>query len=189
MVEFLKSRRKYLFVSLVATAGFLIFFTYLSHHWMWVMTVPGQECFPYRHWIIKRTKDLHVGQFIAFRGYGIPNTPDRVLWGKKVLATGGDRIVVEKASGNGIININGMDRSFPIQGIVTVYNRDGQRIRSLTVYGRDTFGRPLAMIQATQGVIPEGKYFVVGDTERSYDSRYWGLVDASWVVGRAYPVF
>jgi len=29
----------------------------------------------------------------------------------------------------------------------------------------------------------------VGDTERSYDSRYWGLVDASWVVGRAYPVF
>ncbi len=27
----------------------------------------------------------------------------------------------------------------------------------------------------------------IGGTERSYDSRYWGLVDASWVVGRAYP--
>jgi len=187
MVEFLKSRKKYLLVSLVTTAGFLTFFTYLSHHWMLVMTVPGQECFPYRHWIVKKTKDIHPGEFVAFWGYGIPNTPDRVLWGKRVLAAGGDRIVVENASGTGIINIDGMDRPFPIQGIVHVYNWDGQRIQSLTVYGRDTFGRPLPMINSM--VIPEGKYFVVGETGRSYDSRYWGLLDASWVVGRAYPIF
>ncbi len=113
--------------------------------------------------------------------------PDGVLWGKKVMAAEGDRIAVEKASGTGIISINGMDRSFPIQGIVNVYNRDGQRVQSLTVYGRDTLGRSLPMIDSM--VIPEGKYFVVGETERSYDSRYWGFVDASWVVGRACPVF
>jgi type IV secretory pathway protease TraF len=186
MVEFLKSRRKYLLVSLVSTAGFLTLFTYLSRNWMLVMTVSGQECFPYRHWVIKKTRDLHVGEFIAFRGYGIPNTPERVLWGKRVLAMGGDRVVVEKTSGTGIIAIDGVDRSFPIQGLVHVYDRSGHQVRSLTVYGQDTFSRPLPMIHSM--VIPEGKYFVVGETERSYDSRYWGLVDASWVVGRAYPV-
>ena len=88
---------------------------------MLVMTVHGQECFPYRHWVVKKTKDLHIGEFIAFRGYGIPNTPDRVLWGKKVLAMGGDRIVVEKVSGTGIINIDGMDR-------LVSYPGDGSRV-------------------------------------------------------------
>jgi type IV secretory pathway protease TraF len=186
MIEFLKSRKKYLLVSLVSTAGFLILFTYLSHHWMLVTTVNGQECFPYKHWVVKKTRGLHIGEFIAFQGYGIPNTPDKVLWGKRVLAMGGDRIVVEKVSGTGVINIDGVDRLFPIQGIVHVYDRSGKWIDSLTVYGHDTFDRPLPMIHSM--VIPEGKYFVIGETERSYDSRYWGLVDASWVVGRAYPV-
>jgi hypothetical protein len=185
-IEFLKSRKKYLLVSLISTAGFLTLFSYLSGHWMLVMTVHGQECFPYRHWIVKKTKDLHIGEFIAFQGYGIPNAPDRALWGKKILATAGDRIVVEKASGTGVININGMDQVFPIQGIVNVYDRNGERVESLTVYGHDTLRRPLPMVHSM--VIPQGKYFVIGGTERSYDSRYWGLVDASWVVGRAYPV-
>jgi len=34
MIEYLKSRKKYLLGSLVATAWILAFFTYLSHHWM-----------------------------------------------------------------------------------------------------------------------------------------------------------
>ena len=187
MVEFLKSRKKYLLLCLVTTAGFLALVSYLANHWMLVMTVPGQECFPYRHWVVKKTKDIHAGEFVAFWGYGIPNTPDRVLWGKKILAMGGDRIVSQEASGTGIININGMDRPFPIQGIVHIYSRNGEQLASLTVYGRDTSGRPLPMIHSMD--VPEGKYFVIGETERSYDSRYWGLVDASWVVGRAYPVF
>jgi len=83
MIEFLRSRRKYLIVSLVSTAVFLTLFTYLSVNWMLVMTVPGQECFPYRHWVVKKTGDIHTGEYVAFRGHGIPNTPDKVLWGKK----------------------------------------------------------------------------------------------------------
>ena len=39
------------------------------------------------------------------------------------------------------------------------------------------------------GPIPEGSWFVLGDGPRSYDSRYWGFVRRSWVVGRAYPLF
>ena len=39
------------------------------------------------------------------------------------------------------------------------------------------------------GVIPASSYFVLGDGERSYDSRYWGFVRKSWIVGRAFPLF
>ena len=38
------------------------------------------------------------------------------------------------------------------------------------------------------GVIPAGSYFVLGDGERSYDSRYWGFVKRSWIVGRGFPL-
>ncbi len=73
VIKFLRSRKKYLLVSLIATTGFLALFTYLSRNFMLVMTVRGQECFPYKHWLVKKTKDLHIGEFVAFRGYGIPN--------------------------------------------------------------------------------------------------------------------
>lgn len=38
------------------------------------------------------------------------------------------------------------------------------------------------------GVIPAGSYFVLGDGERSYDSRYWGFVRRSWIIGRGFPL-
>lgn len=39
------------------------------------------------------------------------------------------------------------------------------------------------------GVIPAGSYFALGDGEKSYDSRYWGFVRKSWIVGRGFPLF
>lgn len=33
------------------------------------------------------------------------------------------------------------------------------------------------------GEIPEGKYFVMGSSTNSYDSRYWGFVDREDVIG------
>lgn len=39
------------------------------------------------------------------------------------------------------------------------------------------------------GIIPGGKFFVMGSHEDSFDSRYFGFVDASSVVARAVPLF
>ncbi|WP_405367193.1 signal peptidase I [Ruminobacter sp.] len=38
-------------------------------------------------------------------------------------------------------------------------------------------------------IIPEKKYFFLGDTEHSYDSRYWGYVDEENIVGIAHGFF
>lgn len=37
--------------------------------------------------------------------------------------------------------------------------------------------------------IPPHKYYMLGDTEHSYDSRYWGYVDEEDIIGRAYGFF
>ncbi len=40
-----------------------------------------------------------------------------------------------------------------------------------------------------EGVIPEGKLFVMGDSEDSFDSRYFGLIDQSRLLARSYARF
>ncbi len=52
----------------------------------------------------------------------------------------------------------------------------------------DSEGNPLPLFQF-DGVIPEGKLFVVGHHPRSWDSRYFGFVDVEEVLNRAYPLF
>lgn len=60
--------------------------------------------------------------------------------------------------------------------------------RAAVSSGHDSRGAAVASFRH-DGVIPAGSYFVLGDGERSYDSRYWGFVRKSWVVGRGFPLF
>ncbi len=53
--------------------------------------------------------------------------------------------------------------------------------------GHDSKGVAVASFRF-DGVIPAGSYFVLGDGEKSYDSRYWGFVRRSWIVGRGFPL-
>ena len=53
-------------------------------------------------------------------------------------------------------------------------------------FEKDSKGNDLPLISG--GVIPAGKYFVTSPSLRSYDSRYWGLVDEKDIIGKAYPV-
>lgn len=39
------------------------------------------------------------------------------------------------------------------------------------------------------GVIPKGKMFVSGDHIDSYDSRYWGFLDITQVIGVGHPIW
>lgn len=39
------------------------------------------------------------------------------------------------------------------------------------------------------GLVPPGKFFALADHKDSYDSRYFGFVELSQVVAKAYPIF
>lgn len=43
---------------------------------------------------------------------------------------------------------------------------------------------PRTCQETRASVVPAGRLFVLGTHERSYDSRYWGFVDADQIIGR-----
>lgn len=49
-------------------------------------------------------------------------------------------------------------------------------------------GEPLQHF-AFNGKIPKRAMFVIGEHKDSYDSRYFGFVDKSRILARAYPIF
>ena len=68
----------------------------------------------------------------------------------------------------------------------TEFYLNGKRVAVAS--GHDSRGVVVSSFRH-DGVIPAGSYFVLGDGERSYDSRYWGFVRKSWIVGRGFPLF
>ena len=68
----------------------------------------------------------------------------------------------------------------------TEFYLNGERIAVAS--GHDSKGVAVSSFRF-DGAIPAGSYFVLGDGERSYDSRYWGFVRKSWIVGRGFPLF
>ena len=54
----------------------------------------------------------------------------------------------------------------------------------------ETDGQGRALRHFTyDGIVPPGKYFMIGKHERSYDSRYFGFIDASQFRQRALPLW
>ncbi|MGD9718133.1 MAG: signal peptidase I [Sulfurimonadaceae bacterium] len=49
---------------------------------------------------------------------------------------------------------------------------------------RDSKNKPVELFKY-DGKIPEGHYFVMGDSIHSYDSRYWGFVKKDQIIGKA----
>ncbi len=40
-----------------------------------------------------------------------------------------------------------------------------------------------------KSVLGENSYWFMGESDRSFDSRYWGVVKDEQIIGRAYPLF
>lgn len=64
---------------------------------------------------------------------------------------------------------------------------DGRQLPDSDVRHTDAAGRPLAPFAG--GVIPAGDLFLHSDFAGSYDSRYFGPIPSSGVLGLARPVF
>ena len=186
-------RGKYILSALFLTVLFFLLFNYLSSRISVAFTIRGQECFPYRFWLIKKGIIPERGEYIAFKNHRIDA---RATWIKIISGKDGDRIEVVRVTEEDMrrsqdlfkVYIEEIGKELTIQGFVFLHNSDPfNSSQVFEVFEKDTMGRDLPMIE--EGRIPRGKYFVSSPAVRSYDSRYWGLVDESEIIGKAYPIF
>jgi signal peptidase I len=118
---------------------------------------------PFTHIILMKIRDPKRGDIMVFK-YPEDESKDFI---KRVIGTPGDvvQIIAKK------VYINGK----PLPEPYTIYRDDQILPKSLDP--RDNFGPIL---------VPPHEYFMMGDNrDRSRDSRYWGFVDESKIIGKA----
>lgn len=132
----------------------------------------GPKCLPYTFFLIDRYDHaLRRDQFIAFRAARMgPFYEDGTTMVKIVAGVPGDQVRV----GQGRVRVNDRDwGDLP-------HAEKGGRLWSL--------GRRMTEFEREEA-IPAGRLWVLTAHPRSYDSRYWGYVETSQVIGRAYPIW
>jgi len=154
-------------------------------------------------------REIRHGDIIVFKYPGNPYDPkrdDRVdnrpiftNYVKRVIGLPGDRIRIQ---GNSVV-VNGQvvpehrivakdhNRKDPLEIVDSPPRKPGELY---DVYYRPGPEDDNQEYDAFQGkdelVVPEGKYFVMGDNRNnSEDSRYWGFVPRDLVIGRAMFVY
>lgn len=56
------------------------------------------------------------------------------------------------------------------------------------MWAQDKLGQPDSYFQG-KSTLTENKYWFLGTSEKSFDSRYWGAVSHEDIIGRVYPIF
>jgi len=130
------------------------------------------SCLPPYRWFIIDRWDRRIERYdlIAFRAI----EPMQALFPqgqtviKRVMGLPGDRVIVDEET----ITINGWSAERRVCGLVLapkLGHPPQHYIRNL--------------------IVPAGRYWVMGETDNSYDSRYWGTVGATDIIGQAHAVY
>ena len=125
-------------------------------------------CIPAEYYMVdNHDKSYEIGDMINFtmdRDVRFIKPGDKVI--KIVAGKGGDKIqITETFVKNG-------ERIFPV---------DGRRIAKKYQIDSQTLNREIT--------VPAGHIFVVGQTDYSWDSLFWGTVPQTTITGKAYAVF
>jgi conjugal transfer pilin signal peptidase TrbI len=192
-IDFIKSRGKYFISALLIAIIFFLLFKNLSDRYIIAFTRDGHYCLPYSIWLIKKGEKPERGDYVSFVGHGIPNFADGVRWVKIMTGMPGDRVrtvtipVSERTANIEVIEVNGLPMQKRLQGRVYLQTSPNGHVTYYRVFEKDTMGRSLPIIG--NQTIPLGHYFVSTPAPRSFDSRYWGLIDEKDILGKAYPIF
>lgn len=175
-------------IGLITAAGIEL----LTRHYTVMVSRKEHRCLPWTYFVLKKMEmPKERGDLIAFKGMGIPNFADGIRFVKMIAGLPGDVIKVEifpeeeRKRHTRIIEKDGVMIEQRLQGRVFLYRKDNGKVLFLDAVEKDTFGRDIPLVK--EQIIPEGKFFVIGTVPRTYDSRYWGLVDEKQVTGQAYP--
>lgn len=135
------------------------------------------KCLPYTLYFLKLGKipapQIHYGEILVYTprpgqmGKGAAFLGESI--GKVVFGLPGDHFVVKGTQAY----ING----FPVGLKMDLFDK----LRQKGMYPPGGFDKDL--------IIPGHKILLLGTMPRSYDGRYWGLVDDNQVVARAYPLY
>lgn len=148
--------------------GILLFGAYLKSRVTVGIDDQQVHCLPYTFYLIdKHDKTVPVGGYVAFRldKRGEPFFKEGSLFIKQVKAAQGD--VVEVRDGEVAVNDRQVATLHP-----PILKKTGKTLKE---YNRKV-------------VLAQNDLWAMGTTENSYDSRYWGAIDQSMVVGQVYPI-
>lgn len=85
-----------------------------------------------------------------------------------------------------VVGTPGMTISTAANGLLVI---DGREQPSSSVKPMDRAGRPLAAFFTHPATLGHSQYLVLGDTEKSFDSRYFGPVEQGSIRAVMQPVF
>ena len=125
------------------------------------------RCLPWSVYFITygMPQKIERGDYVAFvpqNGLMGPHFEGKTV-GKMVAGLPGDQVIVK----NDIAYV------------------DGRLVGKLNLL--DKLGKQPGAFDRTE-IVPEGKIFVIGTEERSYDGRYWGFLDKKLIIGSVGPV-
>ncbi|OGU22734.1 MAG: hypothetical protein A2580_15000 [Hydrogenophilales bacterium RIFOXYD1_FULL_62_11] len=163
------SRRRRLavvLVGLVASASIVATAATQETPWRIALDLAEETCLPYRVYAIRMGEvDPQRGDFVAFRATGLePHFVDGSLFTKQVLGVPGDRVVV----GFDGATVNGTFLAFTDRAIKKLGIPRAARVASYT--------------------LGQGELFMAGTEPGAFDSRYYGPVRASALVGSSRPL-
>lgn len=159
------------FINIVSGLVIVIYLAFSFVMSRWTISIDPQtvKCLPYLIYVqTKRIPDQVVrGEIYSYRSKGLePQLKDGSIMVKIAAGVPGDRVRID-ATG---VYVN--DEFFgPLNEYV---------IKKMKLDRNALF---------KDFVVPEGKYFMLGTLPRSYDSRYWGLADATQMQGSAFPIW